>query len=503
VLQKSGAAYEATGSKTVSVGDHVTSASESAELRAGASYTFSTSFGLSSTRGRMKVELLDSAGKVVQTVMGGVGKTSAAMTYKPSANGVFSIRLTGQPIDKTTTTAIYQSYSVSVAQALSKLPTSGDKNVDALIFGGTNSWIHDTGALATVSTNVVKDGVRSLDPALSRTVKFAFMTNDSIKGLTGDDAHGAAVMTDTQKAAVTDALAYYSSVINLKFEAVSDPAQADIVFGQNNPGGTSAGYANAPNQSGAHPEYLFLASDQSSNGVFTNGSYGLTTLLHEVGHTLGLKHPGNYNAGGGGAPGPYLPKAMDNRRFSLMSYYGAPGVNANPKTLMSYDIAALQFLYGANTNPTDTATLAKRQTTSFDDTWTGLETLWTPNGGELDASKTTKNNIIDLRAGAFSSIAMAGSAANNNVGLAFGAKLTGAKGGSGADKVYTAATGDVVANGGAGADTLYLAGKASEWTKKGDVYSHKVGGKLVANVTALNFETIAYYDAAKEAATHA
>ena len=52
-------------------------------------------------------------------------------------------------------------------------------------------------------------------------------------------------------------------------------------------------------------------------------------------------------------------------------------------------------------------------------------------------------------------------------------------------------------------DTLYLAGKASEWTKKGDVYSHKVGNKVVANVTALNFETVAYYDAAKTAVTHA
>lgn len=187
----------------------------------------------------------------------------------------------------------------------------------------------------------------------------------------------------------------------------------------------------------------------------------------------------------------------------MMSYYGAPGVNANPQTLMSYDIAALQFLYGANTNPTDTAALAKRQTTSFDDTWTGLETLWTPTGAELDASKTTKNNIIDFRAGAFSSIAMTGAVANNNVGLAFGAKLTSAKGGSGADKVFTAATGDVVANGGAGADTLYLAGKASEWSKKGDVYSHKVGGKIVGNVTALNFESVAYYDAAKASVMHA
>ena len=503
VLQKSGGSYEMTGSKTVSVGAGVSAASETVELKAGASYTVATSFGLNSTRGRMKLELLDSSGKIVQTVMGGVGKTSANVTYKAAATGVFTIRLTGQPLPDKSATAFHQSYSIGVAQALSKIPTSGDKNIDALVYGGTHSWLHDAGALATASTNVVKTGVRSLNPAMTRSVKYAFMTSDSIKTLTGQDARGAAAMSDVQKAAVNDAFAYLGSVIALRFEAVSDPAQADILFGQNNQGGTSAGYANPPNQSGSHAQYLFLASDQATNSNFANGSYGLTTLLHEIGHTLGLKHPGNYNAGGGGAPGPYLPKDTDNRRFTLMSYYGAPDVSSHPQTLMGYDVLALQFLYGANSNPTDTAALAKRQTTNFEDSWRGLETIWAPKGAELDASRTTRSNIVDFREGAYSSIAMSGSMANNNVGLAWGSKLTSAKGGSGADRFYTAFTGDVVADGGAGVDTLYLAGKASEWSRSGETYTRKVAGQAVSNVTAHNFETVAYYDAAKAPATHA
>ena len=510
VLQKAGAAYELTGTKTVAVGTGVTSATQTVDLRAGAAYAVTGAFGLSSTRGNMKLELLDPKGKVVQSVLGGVGKTSAKLALTAAASGTYTLRLTGQPIDKTATTAIYQSYSLSVAQAASRIPKSGDANIDALVFGGTNSWLHDAGALASVSKTPVKAGVTALNGALTQTVKYAFATADSLKSLSGADARGAAVMTDVQKIAVADGFAYLSNVINLRFEAVSDPAQADIVFGQNNQSGVSAGYANAPNQSGGHAEYLFLASDQSTNSSFTNGSYGLTTLLHEIGHTLGLKHPGNYNAGGGGAPGPFLPTATDNRRFSLMSYHAAPGTNANPQTLMSYDVLALQFLYGANTDPASPAALAKHQTTTFTDSWSGLETLWAPKGAELDASQTTRKNIFDFREGAFSSMAMtggsaisAGSAASNNVGLAYGSKITRATGGSAADAFYAAATGDVTTDGGTGTDTLCLAGKASEWSKSGDIYTRKVAGKEVAHVAARNIETIAYYDSAKAALIHA
>jgi hypothetical protein len=70
--------------------------------------------------------------------------------------------------------------------------------------------------------------------------------------------------------------------------------QADINFGTNNQGTVSSGYANMPNSSGDHPEYLFLnnapasANFPLSNADLSVGSYGWQTLIHEVGHTLGL-----------------------------------------------------------------------------------------------------------------------------------------------------------------------------------------------------------------------
>ena len=36
-----------------------------------------------------------------------------------------------------------------------------------------------------------------------------------------------------------------------------------------------------------------------SNSDVSLGSHGFTRLLHEIGHALGLQHPGDYNAGPG------------------------------------------------------------------------------------------------------------------------------------------------------------------------------------------------------------
>src|SRR5207248_1594012 len=123
----------------------------------------------------------------------------------------------------------------------------------------------------------------------------------------------------------------------------------------------------------------------------TPGSYGFFTILHELGHALGLKHPGNYNAGGGGTEGPYLPSSQDNHSYSVMSYYDAPRLGAiNALTPSIDDIAALQFVYGARQSHTgnDTYTFS---------TFTQLKTIWDAGGSDtFDCSNQTSACVINL-----------------------------------------------------------------------------------------------------------
>jgi serralysin len=76
--------------------------------------------------------------------------------------------------------------------------------------------------------------------------------------------------------------------------------------------------------------YIWLASDWPalSNDGMVNGGYGLVSMEHEIGHALGLSHPGTYNIAVGGFADTFT-YATDNRQYTIMSYFGyynnAPG----------------------------------------------------------------------------------------------------------------------------------------------------------------------------------
>ena len=74
----------------------------------------------------------------------------------------------------------------------------------------------------------------------------------------------------------------------------------------------------------------------------TPGSQGYETLLHELGHALGLKHP--FPEGDAMAQ-IVLPVGEDNTSNTLMSYDSVGGWYS---TYQPYDIAALNWLYGAD-----------------------------------------------------------------------------------------------------------------------------------------------------------
>lgn len=422
--------------------------------------------------------------------------------------------------------------------AVSTFLDSGDSKLNAVLNVGTFKWQQSTtqSAANTSSYALIPNVYVLSDGSAAQTIKYKFIANENDAALlTSTDKKDFSAMSDKQMASVVLALNYISSLVNIKFELTTS-GSADINFGTNNQGKVSGGYATGSNSAATANGVNLLLNNQSGvNADPKQGDYGWETLIHEVGHTLGLKHPGAYNAGGGTASAPYLSAKDDNRRTTVMSYNDATDVKnwtsvgngsytysaINPSTYMPLDILALQFLYGKNSTGTsltdDSISLSDFQKTTFTSDWLGIETLnSTGDGLDIDLSGVSASNIVDLRAGAFSSINIKESTYNanigsskspqtfyniNNVGLAYDASVSNLIGGTGNDVVYVSNK-DVSIDGGGGSDKVYLYGNSSNWTSsvvnetETDFHNGDVTVKLK------NVKSIAYYDMSSASSLH-
>lgn len=125
------------------------------------------------------------------------------------------------------------------------------------------------------------------------------------------------------------------------------------------------GFGNSPGSAEASPpdpEHFpnYAQGDVWFNHEFYNGPqvgsfFYAAGLLHETGHALGLKH-GHQTGDAHGVTFPTLPVQYDSQEYTVMTYtaYVGGGPNSGlrtaeyPSTLMMLDIAALQYLYGAD-----------------------------------------------------------------------------------------------------------------------------------------------------------
>ncbi|WP_394691611.1 reprolysin-like metallopeptidase [Hoeflea sp.] len=170
-------------------------------------------------------------------------------------------------------------------------------------------------------------------------ITYAFMENSEVPSLAEYQPYtnsGYFAFNATQRASFQQALAQFESIAGVMFVEVDNPDNASIRV-MNTSGSQWGGWANYGISTDSYNTDGWLVID--GTGSYAPGTSQFETILHEIGHAMGLKHPFDDD--------PTLISSLDNDNYTLMSYT-SNGIR--DVALAPLDVDALQVTYGQASN---------------------------------------------------------------------------------------------------------------------------------------------------------